>query len=105
MKRFLVRRYCETKSLSKHNLANYEGLLQLICNPIKNRANGRKIRNSDLKKPESRKMKICTNIMNNLETLKGLTIEELQERNEFSAAEDSGCCSSKCDIEIGDVGL
>lgn len=45
--------------------------------------------------------------MKNSDVLKGLSIEELQVRNEFTAIveEDSGCCASKCDITVGDVGL
>ena len=45
--------------------------------------------------------------MKNLDVLKGFSVEELQERNEFTAImeEDSGCCTSKCDITVGDVGL
>lgn len=34
--------------------------------------------------------------MKNSELLNGLSIEELQERNEFSAAADGGCCNNKC---------
>lgn len=35
--------------------------------------------------------------MNKSELLKGLSIEELQERNEFTVAPDAGgCCNNKC---------
>lgn len=37
------------------------------------------------------------NIMKNSQLLKGFSIEELQERNEFTAAiEDAACCNNKC---------
>lgn len=41
--------------------------------------------------------------MKNLELLKGLSIEELQERNEFTAIEESGSCTNKC--TFGDIGV
>jgi hypothetical protein len=42
--------------------------------------------------------KIISKVMKNSEVLKGLTIEELQERNEFTAA--SACCEVCCPITI-----
>jgi hypothetical protein len=44
--------------------------------------------------------------MKNSDLLKGLSIEELQVRNEFTAiVEEDGCCTGKCDITTGDIGL
>ncbi|WP_262921827.1 hypothetical protein [Flavobacterium amniphilum] len=44
--------------------------------------------------------------MKNLDLLKGLSVEELQVRNEFTAiVEEDGCCSNKCDITTGPIGV
>jgi len=38
--------------------------------------------------------------MKNSEVLKGLSIEELQERNEFTAAADAACCEHCCETIV-----
>jgi hypothetical protein len=43
--------------------------------------------------------------MKNLEVLTGLSIEELQERNEFTAIDETGSCTDKCDITISEIGF